>query len=305
MKKFLKYIAQLLLLILIILEVLLRMINLAAHTLPTENVNGNYLLKPGSDSVWVRGGIGEIKNHYHINSTGWNSIIDYEQVPVSKLSVAIVGDSYIQGMQTDVEYSIGRLLEKKMADIHPLVVHEYGRGGGNIVDFKLLYKDKLKNNYDYVFILITDEDIVQRKPSFMNRGERNRPKTTFRKIYDRIYILRYLNINHGLGTKVADLLGNGPDSIERIHHRKDKDSLDMNNVNFEAVSEIDDSVIYLHENGKLDSRFINSLSNKTVLIEHHILPKDHGFDGHWNKNGRLNCANSIKKFIIKDLENNH
>ena len=301
MKTFFKYIAIWSLLVILLLELTIRVFDLAAKTNPTQNVDGNYLFAPGKSGFWVRGGLGELTNYYEINKQGYNSIIDYDLVDPENLNIALIGDSYIQGFQTDVRQSIGRQLEDILGD--NTVVHEYGRAGSTIVDYTLTYQQYIKNkDYDFVFILATDKDVVLSKASNIGRGNRKPKKTLSRKIYDNFHTLRYLNINHGLGLSFNRLINKGPESIDRIHRdsaskRELSEEEYLKNVNTSALDSLPSSIVFLYEYDKLSSYFIDNFDFNFVEINHIKQPKDHGFDGHWNKNGRYNCAMAMAKYI--------
>jgi|GEM_PF-3173578 len=301
MKKFILYLLGWLALVILMLELTLRVFGLAAKTMPTQNVDGNYLFEPGKSGYWVRGGLGEITNYYEINDQGYNSIIDYDRFESENLNIALIGDSYIQGFQTDVRYSVGRQLENILGN--NTVVHEYGKAGSTVVDFALTYQQYIKNkDYDFVFILATDKDVKLSRASNIGRGNRVPKKTITRQIYDHVHTLRYLNINHGLGVSFNKLINNGPESIARIHDDSaSKEDLSkegyLNTINNAALDILPSSVIFLHEYDKLCPYFIENYDFQFVKIKHEKQPKDHGFDGHWNKNGRYNCAVAMAKFI--------
>lgn len=301
MKNFLKYIGGLFLIVLILLEITLRVFGFAARTMPTKNVDGNYLFAPGDSGYWVRGGLGEIRNYYEINNQGFNSIVDYEGLDSATINIALIGDSYIQGFQTDVRKSIGRQLENLLGPKY--IVHEFGRAGANIVDYGLVYNEYIKSkSYDYIFVLVTDKDLMGSKASFMDRGNSLPKQTLIRKIYDKIHILRYLNINHGLGAHFNQLISNGPGSIDRIHRRNDtkkaiSEQSYLNDINQNAIRTFPKSTIFLYEEEKLSTYFIENFKFEFNRIIHKRQPIDHGFDGHWNTNGRYNCARSMADWI--------
>jgi hypothetical protein len=283
------------------LEISLRVFGLAAQTMPTKNVDNNYVFEPGKSGFWVRGGLKEINSYYVINKQGFNSIVDYTDLDNKNLNIALIGDSYIQGFHTDVNYSIGRQLEDMLGP--NVVVHEFGKAGGNIVDYGLVYKEYVKyKKYDFIFVLATDKDLALEKASFMGRGNRVFKKSLVRKIYDNVHILRYLNINHGLGVHLNKLINNGPESIDRIHNNNlsndiiTKESY-LNSVNEDALKLLPQDVIFLYEEHRLKDVFIENFDFKFKKIIHSKTPKDHGIDAHWNINGRYNCAKSMAEFI--------
>lgn len=292
MKKFLTYFVLLLLGFVVLLEISTRVFKLSGATIPETNLKGDKLLLPGSEGFWIRGGLGELTNHYKINNQGFNSIKDYDHQVANKIKIAIIGDSYIEGFHVDVENSIGRLLEKKLSN--KVEVHEYGCSGGNIVDFSLIFKKWVKNNYDFVFILLTNKDLASKSPSFMNKGNKISKTSLVRDIYNKFYFIRYLNINHGLSVKVNKIF-----SFDNFKLGKEEEDIDFLKVNFEAFESFNDSVVILYESNRLNTSLLSKTGLNMLMVEHELMPIDCGFDGHWSLNGRKNASNTIFQFLIK------
>jgi hypothetical protein len=256
-----------------------------------QSIEGNLMLKPNIEGFWNRGGLKELANHYKINEQGFNSTKDYSKINNNKINIAIIGDSYIEGFHTDVEKSIGRILENETDN--QVEVHEYGHSGGNIVDFNLVYEKWVKNKYDYTFILMTDKDIVDKKPSFMTNGDKIPKESFLRDFYNSCYFIRYLNINHGLSVKIGKVISRNVSS-----EKSKKRSFSLNKVNFDAFKVFNSSVIILYEDERLDSLFRSKIALKSLQVKHKIKPINHGFDGHWNYNGRKNCAITIQEYLV-------
>lgn len=63
------------------------------------------------DGVFTIGTMAQQRARWHINNTGWNSAIDFEETK-RKPRIAIIGDSYVKAPQVNVETSLaGRLRE--------------------------------------------------------------------------------------------------------------------------------------------------------------------------------------------------
>ena len=294
MKIFLYRFVSTLFLSAIILETVLRVFQLAGSTLPEVNHDGNRMLKPGIEGTWIKGGLGEVKSHYSINSQGWNSIIDFDEIDPLKTSIALIGDSYIQGLHVDVENSIGRLLESDSSDYF---VHEYGRDGANIADFLMVYEAWVKGNYEYTFILVSNRNLNEFQPSFMNQGLSIPSESILRRVYNASYLIRYLNINHGLLLKINSLFRDGPVFLQN----SDSDScIDLELVAGQVTIEeifmgFDSTVVFVYQLGTVDTSLIEN--HRHLKVNHQVFPISYGFDGHWNLNGRINCANSIHTYI--------
>lgn len=301
MKNFISYISFLLILVIVCLEITLRIFGLAAKTMPTENIDGNSMFEAGKTGYWIRGGLKEINSFYSINRQGYNSIIDFDDLVESDLNIALIGDSYIQGFHTDVKYSIGRQLEKILGP--NVTVHEYGRAGANIVDYALVYKKYVEpKNYDYTFVLATDKDVQLYKASFIGKGDKIPKKNISRTIYDNVHILRYFNINHGLGIHVNNLIKNGPESIDRIHGKENNEDnipkdVYIKEVNVKALNMLPNKVVFLYEKDRLNPLFIDNFDFEFKEVVHIKKPTNHGLDEHWNINGRYNCAKTMADYI--------
>lgn len=291
MKKFIIYIFVTVFFYLFLLEITTRVFDLSGHTLPEYNLNNNKLLLPGAEGVLVQGGMREVASHYKINQQGFNSLKDYTTLDENKISIAIIGDSYIQGLQVDVENSIGRILEAETLD--KVEVHEYGRAGMNIVDYSLIFTQSIKNRYDYTFILATNKDIVPKKASSMGKGNKIPNSSLMREIYNRSSFIRYLNINHKLSVKLKKTLS----SFERSD--KEQKKITAINVNLQALKKFDTTCVFLYEKERLDTTLIAPFKLPFVEVKPIYTPINHGFDSHWNLNGRKNCALAIQNYIEK------
>jgi hypothetical protein len=290
MKRFIIYITITLSVYLILLELTTRVFDLSGHTIPEANLNNNKLCRPNTEGIWVKGGMREIYSHYKINNQGFNSLKDYSNLDENKVSIAIIGDSYVEGFHVDVENSIGRILEEEFEN--SVEVHEYAKSGGNIVDFSQMFNKFEINRYDYTFILIENRDIIFKKASFMGKGNTIPENSAARDIYNRVSFIRYLNINHGLNAKLNEIF-----SFSRSTYRTRK-HITKNNVNVPALKEFNNKCVILYENEKLDTSLIKAFVNLPCIeIIHQITPYNNGFDLHWNINGRMNCALTIKNYI--------
>jgi len=291
MKKFILYIFVTVFAYLFLLEITTRAFDLSGHTLTEFNLNNNKLLRPGAEGVKVQGGMREIASHYKINQQGFNSLKDYTTMDDDKISIAIIGDSYIQGLQVDVENSIGRILEAETLD--KVEVHEYGIDGMNIVDFSSIFTQFIKKRYDYTFILATNNDIASKKSSAMGKGNKIPKFSIIREIYDRSTLIRYLNINHNLSVKLKKVFSFSENTGQQ------KKKINTMDINVQALEEFDTTCAFLYEKGKLDTSLMLPFNLPTIEVKPIHTPNNHGFDSHWNLNGRKNCALAIKNYIAK------
>jgi hypothetical protein len=282
MKGFLQHTLATLLTAAILLELLLRIFQFPSHVLPEANVDGDRMLKPGIEGRWSAGGMGEFRGHYRVNAQGWNSVVDYSNTDSTKIRVAIIGDSFIEGLHFDVEQSVGRIMETKNPQCQ---VHEYGRSGGNIADYALVYEKWVRGNYDFVFVLLSDDDLLQGNPNYMSRGEELHGLSTARKLYYSSHLLRYFGLNHGLGIRVREILNRedepaGEDFMEHINHS--------------ALGRLEGCTI-ICDRERLHESFRKAYP--CLLINQQLQPFDCGFAGHWNMNGRNNTAHTLLHYM--------
>ena len=279
MKKFILTTSLISTITLISLELTIRLLGLAGNTMPNTIIKGEYRLKPGSQGVWVKGPQGNIKSKYNINKHGFNSsLYDYEQ-DSSDLKIALIGDSYIEGLHVDVEKSIGRTIEELYDD--EISVHEYGISGWNAHNFLQISRE-IQHKYEVIFVLITDEDLSQR----YNNDPKKTEKGIVRKIYGQIHLLRYLNINRGILKRIKEI---GPRSIKVSRENIQYD------INYELIKEFPDNTVFLYEESKLCSLPSHGLF---LEIDHSKQPINFGkVDSHWNSNGRFNCALTVVKYL--------
>lgn len=292
MKQFLLRIILCSLVFCVVFESILRILSLAAHTVPEANVEGNRLLKPLASGYYVGGGCREIFSHYQINEQGWNSLRDYEldNENTNLIKIALIGDSYIEGLQSDVENSVGRLLEQSLGDDY--AVHEFGKSGGNIEDYSRVYEELSQYDYEHVFVFLSSQgDLTKKNPTFMGKGNEIPKLNLLRRCYNASAILRYVNINHGLIESLRKLFGgrDEPEVEGRIAPVAD--------INLSALSLFGENVVFLYESDKIDSDVLSLIRIPVFPVEHSLKPYNHGFDHHWNVNGRANVATTIFGYI--------
>jgi hypothetical protein len=301
MKRFILHTAATLILAGILLEVILRIFQLSSHVPEEANVNGDRMMRPGIEGIWVSGGLGEIRGHYVINDQGWNSVVDYRDPDTSKVRVAIIGDSYIEGFHVDAEQSVGRLLEGISPEYQ---VREYGKSGANVADYARIYEKWVRGRYDYTFVWLSDDDLLQHTANFMDQGENMRELSWVRKAYYSSCLLRYFGLNHKMGARVRESLSRGEHEAPGGEDEGPGVLLTgddfLASINREAVSVLDGSVVYLYDRGRLREEFTSG--HECLLIDHRLQPADFGFDAHWNLNGRKNVASTLHEYILAEVD---
>ena len=234
MRRFILHTLATLALAALLLELILRLFHFSGHVLPEANVGGDRMLKPGIEGYWSAGGMGEFRGHYQINTQGWNSTVDYDRLDSGKIRVAIIGDSYIEGLHFDVEQSVGRILESMSPRYQ---VHEYGRSGANIMDYLLIHEKFTRDRYDYIFALVSNDDLLGTVPFYMGKGQELEVPSRAKKLYYSSHLLRYTGLNHRMGVRIRE----GQPGVAAEIPGEDL----MEKINYRAVEKLKDELVYL------------------------------------------------------------
>ncbi len=249
--------------------------------------DGLYQLKKNQKGKYIKGKFPRwLKANYSINNLGFNSSKEYFFDKTSKLKIAIIGDSFVEGFQVDVEKSIGRQMESLNSKIS---VYELGLSGFNFLNYKEIYEKYKLSSFDQVFIIMDIDDVMASEPEKQIYNNSLRLKELFfRVIYNKFYLFKYINFNHSIIRKFLGL-------INKFY----KNESINNNTPFDITP-----FVLLNSNIKLVVKSKNDLilqkyypELKFISIKEDYLPKDFGFDKHWNLNGRKNVANTLLKRI--------
>jgi hypothetical protein len=280
MKKFLKLIAMYLLVLVVVLEVFFRVTGLATDLqerlyFPEDSV---VLNRPRTTGQFTRGTRAEVKSKFKINKQGWNSVIDYDSV--TDRTIAIVGDSYIEGRYIQVSNSLGRRVEKLYPGIK---VHEFGNAGANFLDYNNICYKLLKKGYKRIYVGFGPKDLRPENPSFTQK--KKFVEDPLQQLYKHSALARYLVLNMQISSM--------------FNFKKEKSAVgekfDIAALNREFNKISIPGIIYFYENRVLDSF---KSTQKLIPIIHTREPADYGFNGHWNNNGYDNVAD----IIVKDLK---
>lgn len=294
MKRFLIHIASLLIITLLILEIVLQTTGWATHSVPKANVDGNFMLKPGETGHFRSGGRGEIDAEFRINPQGYNSAIDYSIWDSSVVHIAIIGDSYIEGLRVDYQNSIGRQLEQLSNS--ELVVHEYGRSGANLKDYELLTKRAEARGYDAIFVLLNESDLFAEEPSFVGMGHKAKPNTPKGFEWQLPY---YLNRNQGLSRNFSEVGANAEKMLEKVALAGGIECMESAGPPLDVLSGLSDNVVILFETGRLNSSYPKAQGLPYIEIDFGDAPYNYGFDSHWNETGAGICAEYIYNYLNK------
>ncbi len=283
MKKFVISASGFVFFLLIVLELFFRISRLACDLPIFEYFPDDSLIlsKPGTEGYFTQGGNAEVFSHFKINKQGWNSIVDYDIVTDG--TIAIVGDSYIEGRYVNVEESLGRRVEK----LYPrVIVHEYGVAGANFFDYNNVCRKLLSRGYKSIYVCIGPRDLFAERPSYTQQnGYKQRP---IQRLYKHSALARYLVLN----LKITEIV-----TGKRGLRKQEGPGPNIKEINKKFEEFGMPGIIYMYESPVLDSLTTGQFMLKIV---HEKLPEDYGFNGHWNTNG----VDNVAKTVAEDLRRN-
>ena len=131
MGRFVKKVCLYIFLVFLALETLVRVFHLY-NDAPDWYLDDNevYRRVPGQKGYSVFGNRRQQFAPYHINNAGYNSYHEFEPAN-DKLEIAILGDSFIEGLHQDYRNSIGKKVENELSDLY---VYEYGHSDFDLAD---------------------------------------------------------------------------------------------------------------------------------------------------------------------------
>ncbi len=135
-KLFLKSILYFLLII-VCLELIVRIFHLY-NDVPIRFIDKQGVEKsiPNQTGFAVTGNRRQNFSKFNINSSGFNSFREFKPTK-QKIEIAIIGDSFIEGMHQNYNNSIGEKLEEKLNNVE---VYEYGYSGYDLSNELYLIK---------------------------------------------------------------------------------------------------------------------------------------------------------------------
>ncbi len=117
-----------------------------------------------SKGIYSKGRFSEIKTKWHINNYGWNFPVDYQTTKDSGL-IAIIGDSYVEAFQVDVDKNFSFLLRKKLFPKKD--VYAFGISGAPLSQY--LHINRIVNkkfNPEIVIFLLIHNDFDESLQKF-------------------------------------------------------------------------------------------------------------------------------------------
>ncbi|WP_190808447.1 hypothetical protein [Flagellimonas sp. S3867] len=266
--------------------------------------NKMYKRVPNQEGHAVFGNRRQQFSPFRINAAGYNSYREFEPTE-DGVEVAILGDSFIEGLHQDYRNSIGRKVERGLSNVH---IYEYGHSDFDLADQMYLvhtnkeefekvdfiiyelkyYNDLLRSEYSVkprkvVFPLLRHSkllvylldigmiDPVKRILRKLSIGQKPRKDIEDNLTKDLIFMDNFIKLNSKYGLE------------------KDKTAilLDTRQTNKAFLDYLEKHGIHTIDYGR---GFEKSTNKPTTLI----------YDQHWNDHGRNLVANEIISFFKKN-----
>ncbi|GAA4898846.1 hypothetical protein GCM10023311_24990 [Flaviramulus aquimarinus] len=261
---------------------------------------------PNQTGFAVTGNRRQNYSEYHINSFGFNSYRDF-QPSDDKTEIALVGDSFIEGMHQNYSNSIGKKIEGLLKNVE---VYEYGYAGYDLANQLYLiqaYQEHFKA-IDHIIFYIKYNNDLDNSAYTPNYQRIKLLKSPLFKIRDEFKLLAYasaIGIVDPIKDMAINIIKEKPKSVSESEER-DKDlkklenfkslintfGFDKNKMAFLLNSKTSSPLFleYCRENGypiiDFALPFENSKEPPTLI-----------YDLHWNNHGRTIIANVVADFI--------
>ena len=286
MKKFLSDIIIILILTIVIGEIISR-----GFELQSENIRyigkdneGFYSNRPNNSGEFVFGKFPTVyKTKFRFNDLGFNSKLDFNQLNDSLVNVAFLGDSFVESYHVDYNNSLSSLMMEKHTNFQSF---DFGISGYTINDYMDIYKKYNLENFKYIFLILSQNDITNER----SRLKYNLEKEKYRNFYNSSHFFSYLNFNHKFFSTIRSIFR------PKSNFPNFKPVLDLNQKEF-----LNKKNIIIIPRDKETHRYltINEI-DKLVKIRHNLTPYNFGFDSHWNLNGRVNVINSLDSILMTE-----
>lgn len=286
MKKFIVELILIFTLVLVAGELTTRFFGLRSQNVDffTSDKEDFYTKKPNSQGNYVFGKFPSVyKTKFNFNDIGFNTPLDYKNFNDKKITVAFLGDSYVESHHVNYNESFSSILMNLSNDYQS---YDFGVSGYNMEDYIWIYKKFNLEKFDYVF-LITELNDFSKNPS---RIKYNHQKEKFRNFYNNLHFFSFLNSNHKIILSILSLFGKN-NEIE-----KKEFILYDNHAKFISKQ----NLIILPRNEATYDSLQKKKINNLFKVEHSLKPINFGYlNSHWNKNGRINVISTIIPLINK------
>jgi hypothetical protein len=313
MKKLFLKCALYIVLIVISLEVFVRVFHLYTEV-PVRYIDELGVEKslPGQSGYAVTGNRRQNYSEYHINESGFNSYREFKPTQ-ENIEIAIIGDSFIEGMHQHYNNSTGKKLENKLNNVE---VYEYGYAGYDLSN-QLYLIQQYKEDFDlidHIIIYLKYENDLDNGVYTPNNDRIALLKSPLFRIRDEIKLLSYASDN-GILDPIKNLAIH---FIKKEETYVKNDTLDDQKLNKDlAALENFKNLVKTYGFDKQKISFLlNSNTTSDIFIKYcnsngfQII--DFGevfesskkkptlvYDMHWNNHGRELIANIIANYYIK------
>ena len=243
---------------LIFLEFFFRFIIPASNAPNAAYDSNNMILKyeKNQNGIWRKGPFNAFQAKYRINNEGWNSKNDYQFNKSSKKRICVIGDSYVEGMQVDVDKIFPTIIENTLNENYDIEVYSFGISGAplsayynmvkyvsanympEIIIINLIYNDfdeSIENFYDHPYFhqykIDNNGQFIESKPNIFKPNRLNRFLKNFA-------IVRYIMIN----LEIINL-----NILKKLFFKKDQSS-DMDQNIYYQIRNNKKNIINYYEN---------------------------------------------------------
>ena len=255
---------------------------------------------------------------YHINKSGFNSYRDFNPTK-DKKEVALLGDSFIEGLHQDYFNSIGEKVENTLNN--GTEVYEYGHSGYDLADVLYLmhaYEKKFEL-IDHIIIYLKFDNDLLRDTYAPDQYWVDSQYFLFSRIQRKSKFISYLkdigffeplrNLKTTVLSYVFPNEGNY-DQTESSALKTEEEKVNQYLNNFKVLMEtypIDkDKTVFLLDSTKTASAFLDYCKSNgykyldfSKELNDSKRPTTLVFDRHWNNNGRNIIARVIENYLLK------
>ncbi|MEQ5791409.1 hypothetical protein J4E06_10135 [Muricauda sp. NFXS6] len=302
-------------LMVLVLEILIRVFHLYfEYPIVTLNDNAVVNYVPGQSGSFVVGNRRMHFSDYRINQSGFNSFREFAPT-AQDFEVALIGDSFIEGLHQDYDNSIGKKIENNLN--RKIAVYEYGFSGNDLADQLHLihqFKEKMKL-IDVIYIYLKfDEDLKRKNYTVHTRA--NLENSLAFKIKREVKLLSYLK-GIGLVAPLTELPGKlmsfvkggeKEDKTEAVEENKDEEYMENLAILLKTYPMDKEKTVFLIDQANTSQSFLTycdvwgyryidfgtllKKSDKNTIIKYDPMK-------HWNDHGR----DVVAKVISEDLKN--
>ncbi len=312
-KLFLKTIVYLAL-IAIALEIFVRVFHLYFEYPNVEITEDNILnYKPGQRGYYVVGNRRMNHAEYVINDSGFNSYREFRPTK-DGFEVALIGDSFIEGLHQNYNNSIGNKVEHELNN--KIEVFEYGFSGYDLAD-QLHLIDAYKKDMeliDMVIIYLKFSNDIKRDNFTPNQGREAVDRNPVFRVKREVKLLSYM---HGIGILdpiINPLMGRKEDKKAPKNLLPDE-ILEQEKKyleNFETLIQTypfdKTKTVFLIDQAKTSELFTDYCdANQIKYLDFGKRMKQSKrrttlvYDKHWNNHGRNIMASVISEYIENKL----